>query len=72
MKHETLHEARMRRGIDSVGALANLAGVSKATVSRIETGAITNPSSATVAKLENALRLRRGSLVFGVPRERAA
>ena len=45
--------------------LAQHAGVNKGTVSRIEAGEILNPSNATVAALEQALKLRRGTLVFG-------
>jgi len=45
--------------------LAERSGVSKATISRIEAGEIQNPSNDTVTKLELALRLKRGTLVFG-------
>ena len=64
MKHETLREARKRRGW-TIAQLAFASGVDKGTISRIETGVTPNPSSATVASLEIALKVRRGSLVFG-------
>lgn len=47
--------------------LAARSGVSQATISRIEAGLILDPSNSTASKLEAALRLRRGSLVFGQP-----
>lgn len=60
----TLREARERRGFTQV-ELADLAGVDQTTISRIEAGIRSNPSNATVARLEEALRLKRGTLVFG-------
>lgn len=59
-----LRAAREKRGWDQK-KLAHESGVSQATISRIEAGEITNPSNNTAARLEAALRLRRGSLVFG-------
>lgn len=59
-----LKTARERRGWDQK-TLAAKSGVSQATISRIEAGDITNPSNETVKKLELALKLRRGALVFG-------
>lgn len=50
--------------------LAAESDVSAATISRIEAGIITNPSTDTASKLEVALKLRRGTLKFSVP-ERA-
>ena len=44
--------------------LAERAGVNKATISRIESGEIGNPSNDTVVALEAALKLKRGTLVF--------
>lgn len=46
-------------------ALAEKSGVHRATVYRLKNGESTNPSSDTVQRLELALRLRRGTLVFG-------
>lgn len=45
--------------------LAARASVSRATVYRLQAGEVTNPSNDTVLKLEQALKLRRGTLVFG-------
>ena len=59
----TLREARKRRGLTPDG-LVEESGVSRATVYRIEAGDVTNPSNDTVTKLELALRLKRGTLVF--------
>lgn len=42
-----------------------MSGVAQATISKIERGDVVNPSNDTVAKLEVALRVRRGTLVFG-------
>lgn len=50
--------------------LADASDVSAATISRIEAGIITNPSTGTASKLEVALKLRRGTLKFAAP-ERA-
>lgn len=59
----TLTEARERRRL-TPDALAVQAGVSRATVYRLESGDIVNPSSLTVERLETALRLKRGTLQF--------
>lgn len=64
MKQLTLRAARQQRGWTQT-KVAELAGLDKATVSRIEAGEITDPSNTTVASLEGALKLRRGTLVFG-------
>jgi len=60
----TLTEAREWREW-SIDDLVHYSGVSRATVYRIEAGTSANPSNDTVTKLENALRLKRGTLVFG-------
>lgn len=65
MKQHTLREAREAKGW-TLTELADRAGVNKGTVSRLESGDITNPSHDTVTSLERALRLPRGSLVFRV------
>lgn len=52
--------------------LASRSGISEATISRIESGEIANPSNATAAALEAALKLKRGTLVFGAAMERAS
>jgi transcriptional regulator with XRE-family HTH domain len=66
-----LTDARKRRGL-TPEALAERAGVHRATVYRIEAGEITNPTNATVERLETALRLRRGTLLFGAMDEARA
>jgi transcriptional regulator with XRE-family HTH domain len=40
-------------------------GVAQAHISKIERGDIASPSNDTVTKLELALRVNRGTLVFG-------
>jgi transcriptional regulator with XRE-family HTH domain len=45
--------------------LARRSGINKATISRIEAGEIVNPSYETVVALEKALKVPRGTLVFG-------
>lgn len=64
MKNMSLWAARDGRGW-TMDVLAERSGISKGTISRIEAGYITNPSNDTVTKLEVALKLRRGTLVFG-------
>lgn len=60
-----LRTARTKREW-TMDELAERSGVSKATISRIEAGEVSNPSNDTVANLEAALKLRRGTLVFKV------
>lgn len=60
----TLKEARERREW-TPDELAARASVSRATVYRIEAGEIANPLNDTVTKLEETLKLKRGTLVFG-------
>ena len=62
MEHP-LKKAREKKGL-SQGQLAIRSGIAKATISRLETGVITNPQTSTVLALERALELRRGTLVF--------
>lgn len=64
--HTDLRTARERRKWSQV-ALARKSGVDQTTISRIEAAETTNPSNATVQKLEQALQLKRGTLVFGEP-----
>lgn len=59
-----LKTARERRDWNQK-TLAQESDVDQATISRIESGETTNPSNDTVAKLEAALKLKRGTLVFG-------
>jgi len=58
-----LRRAREKKKL-SQGQLAALSGVAKATISRLETGVITNPQTDTLNALEDALDLRRGTLRF--------
>jgi transcriptional regulator with XRE-family HTH domain len=62
MEHP-LKKAREKKGL-SQGQLAALSGVAKATISRLETGVITNPQMDTLNALEDALDLKRGGLRF--------
>lgn len=67
----SLKTARDKRGW-TMDELAERSKVSKATISRIEAGDVTNPSNDTVANLESALSLKRGTLVFGHHVEQAS
>lgn len=67
----TLPEAMQRRDM-SPEVLAEKSGIHKATVYRLKNGEIANPSHDTVQKLELALRLKRGTLVFGQVMARTA
>lgn len=60
----SLKAARDKRGW-TMDELAERSGVSKATISELESGNRANPTVDTVTKLEVALRVRRGTLVFG-------
>lgn len=66
-----LKTAREKRGWDQK-TLATKSGVDQSTISRIEAGVTTNPANATVARLEDTLKLKRGSLVFGADAEALA
>ena len=59
----TLKRAREKRKL-TFAQLAAKSGVHKATVARIERGEV-EPMHATVNALEDALELKRGTLVFG-------
>lgn len=67
----TLAEAMKRRGMNPED-LAGQSGVHLATIYRLKRGDISNPSSATVDKLEVALRLKRGTLRFAATPEAMA
>ena len=71
MKALTLREARDARKWTQERLEAE-SGVAQTTISKIERGDVTNPSNDTVQKLEQALRLRRGTLVFGQVMEKTA
>ncbi len=59
----TLSEARKRAGLTQM-ELEELSGVDRTRISRIEADPNANPTIDTVRKLEAALKLRRGTLVF--------
>lgn len=67
----TLVQARKRRKWDQK-TLARESGIDQSVISRIETGATTNPTNDTVKALEEALEVPRGTLVFGSVMERAS
>jgi transcriptional regulator with XRE-family HTH domain len=68
MEFIELKPARERRGWTQE-QLAELSGVDKATISRLESGVITNPLYETVRELERALKLRQTErLAFGQER----
>ena len=48
------------------------AGVPQSVISRLERGESVNPTNETVAKLEAALKLKRGTLVFGQVMEKVS
>lgn len=66
MHTSTLRDAMGRRRLNQK-QLAERSGVDQATISRLVRGRISNPLTDTVRRLERALRIRRGSLVFGAP-----
>ena len=67
----TLREARDKREWTQERLEAE-SGVEQTVISRIERGVIANPTNDTVKKLEVALKLRRGTLVFGQVMEKAS
>lgn len=64
----TLRQARDLRGWTQE-QLEELSGVEQTVISRLERRVTQNPSNDTVAKLEAALKVRRGTLVFGAAAE---
>lgn len=64
VKHMDLKSARWKRNWTQV-QLAAESGVDQSQISRIERGEIADPLNSTVIALEKALRLTRGTLVFG-------
>ena len=71
VEHTTLRDARRRRRLTQE-QLEALSGVEQTAISSIERGNVKDPRWSTVKKLEDALRLRRGSLVFGEDAEAVA
>ncbi len=79
MKHTTLRVARQRfrmPGRNRPGItqfeLEQLSGVDRTCISKLESDVDPNPKFDTVRKLETALRLRPGTLLFGSPAPVAA
>ena len=64
MKNWTLEERRRHLGWTQV-RLAAESGVDSSRISRLEAGEDHNPTYETVRKLERALKLRPGALLFG-------
>lgn len=60
----TLREARRLRGMTQE-QLEDASGVEQGFISKLELGKSVNPSYETVKKLEAALKLKPGVLVFG-------
>ena len=64
MRHTTLKAAREAAGLSQT-ELAERSGVGQPVISRIESGERVNPSITTVRRLEAALGLKPGTLIFG-------
>jgi len=65
VKHMTLAEAREAKKLTQQ-QLEDLSGVDRTRIAKMEADpANANPTVDTVRKLEDALKLRRGTLVFG-------
>jgi transcriptional regulator with XRE-family HTH domain len=60
----TLRQARKKKRLTQQ-KLAAKSGVNQRAISKIEVGKVQDPHNRTVAALEDALGLKRGSLVFG-------
>lgn len=71
MKPVTLRDARERKKWTQEQLEAE-SGVSQSVISRLETDANANPTLAVITKLEAALGVPRGSLVFGPSVEQEA
>lgn len=64
MKHTTLKAARLAQGWTQE-QLADASGVQQSAISKLERGDVADPQKSTADALEDALSLRRGTLVFG-------
>lgn len=64
VKQMTLREARRLRGMTQE-QLEDATGVQQAAISKLERGINANPGYETIRKLEAALKLKPGVLVFG-------
>jgi ribosome-binding protein aMBF1 (putative translation factor) len=67
----TLKQARDAKGWTQV-ELAAKSRIDQAHISKIERGEVCDPKNSTVAALEKALGVRRGTLVFGIQSEALA
>ncbi|MFS1304407.1 helix-turn-helix transcriptional regulator [Streptosporangium longisporum] len=63
---QRLHSIRKRHGLTQ-RELADLSGVSKSLISKIEQGVVTEPQMATVHKVARALRMNTSTLLNGAP-----
>jgi transcriptional regulator with XRE-family HTH domain len=63
-KRLRLRDARQRAGLTQV-ELRERSGVEQNTISRIEAGRVRDPQWSTARKLELALGLTHGTLIFG-------
>jgi len=63
-KRTTLRAARIAKGWTQE-QLEAASGVDQRNISKIERGEVTDPRTSTVAALEDALGLARGTLIFG-------
>lgn len=70
MKPTDLRSARQRKGLTQT-ELSERSGVDQSVISRLENGG-NNPEHVTVVKLERALGLRRGTLVFSAEEQVAS
>lgn len=64
MKQLSLRQARAAKGWTQE-QLEAASGIPQQTISKIENGATDDPQNSTVVALEQALGIRRGTLVFG-------
>lgn len=64
MKHQTLRQARLDKELTQA-ELSDRSGVAQSRIAEIESGKTADPNNSTVKALEEALGLRRGTLVFG-------
>ncbi len=71
VKQMSLRKARERRRWTQE-QLENASGVDQGVISRLERGEYANPTNDTVVKLEAALELERGTLIFGQAEAKSA
>lgn len=64
MVHKTLKQAREDKGWTQQ-QLAERSGIEQQVISKIELGKTDDPQNSTAKALEQALGLKRGTLVFG-------